>query len=341
MSVEVLQSGLSTTVQDLGRFSYQQHGVIVGGAMDTLALKLANRLVGNPENKAALEITLLGPRLKFHEDKLIAICGGDFSPLIDGKPVPSWRPIWVREESVLEFGHAKKGCRAFVSFAGGMDVPKVLGSRSTYLRAEIGGYNGRPLKKGDHLQTKQPKAISLELIGLLANKSDSAPFVAADWYIGENILPSYENSTVRVIRGPQFKNFTPESRRAFFEQEFQITPQSDRMGYRLSGSKVELKQSLELLSEAVTAGTIQVPSDGQPIILMADRQTTGGYPKIGFVASVDLPILAQRKPGEKIRFKEITLMDAQQAMMRVERMIKTVSHGIELITRSNINATRS
>lgn len=338
MSVEVLQSGLSTTVQDLGRFGYQQHGVIVSGAMDTLALKLANRLVGNPENEAALEITLLGPRLKFHEDKLIAICGGDFSPLIDGKPVPARRPVLVRSGSVLKFSHAKNGCRAFVSFAGGIEVPKVLGSRSTYLRAKIGGYNGRPLQKGDHLKTKQPQAVSLELIGLLSNKNDSTPFVAADWYIGENILPSYENSTVRVIRGPQFKKFTRESRRAFFEQEFQITPQSDRMGYRLSGSKLELVQPLELLSEAVTAGTIQVPPDGRPIILMADRQTTGGYPKIGFIASVDLPILAQRKPGEKIRFKEISLKEAQQAMMKVERMIKTVSQGIELIAR---NAARS
>jgi antagonist of KipI len=341
MCVEVLKPGLSTTVQDMGRFGYQQHGVIVSGAMDTLALRIANRLVGNHENEAALEITLLGPRLKFHEDKLIAICGGDFSPLIDGELVPSWRPVWVRKESVLEFGHAKKGCRAYVTFAGGFDVPKVLGSRSTYLRAEIGGYKGRSLKKGDHLSTKRPKATSLELGRLLAKNSDSKTFVAADWYIGENILPSYEDTTVRVIRGPQFNQFTRESRRNFFEQEFQITPQSDRMGYRLAGPMVELEQPLELLSEAVTAGTIQVPSDGQPIILMADRQTTGGYPKIGFIASVDLPILAQRKPGEKLRFKEITLKEAQQAMINGERMLKTVTHGIELITHSKINAARS
>jgi antagonist of KipI len=338
MSVEVLQSGLCTTVQDMGRFGHQQHGVIVSGAMDTLALRLANRLVGNPENDAALEITLLGPKLKFYEDQLIAICGGIFSPMIDGKPVPSWRPVWVKRGSVLEFGQAKKGCRAYISFAGGIDVPQVLGSRSTYLRAEIGGYKGRPLKKGDHLQMNQLNDNRMQLIGLLANKCDRIPFVAADWYIGEIMLPSYEKSTVRVIRGPQFDQFSQESRRAFFEQEFQITPQSDRMGYRLSGSRLELEQPLELLSEAVTAGTIQVPSDGQPIILMADRQTTGGYPKLGFVASVDLPILAQRKPGTTIRFKEISLMEAQQEMMKVEGMIKTFSRGIDLITR---NATRS
>ncbi|MDN3014601.1 biotin-dependent carboxyltransferase family protein [Paenibacillus sp. BSR1-1] len=338
MSVEVLQSGLCTTVQDMGRFGHQQHGVIVSGAMDTLALRLANRLVGNPENDAALEITLLGPKLKFHEDQLIAICGGVFSPMIDGKPVPSWRPVWVSGGSVLEFGQAKKGCRAYISFAGGIDVPQVLGSRSTYLRAEIGGFKGRPLKKGDSLQMNQPNDNSMQLIGLLANKRDRFPFVAADWYIGETMLPSYEKSIVRVIRGPQFDQFSQESRRVFFQQEFQISPQSDRMGYRLSGSRLELEQPLELLSEAVTAGTIQVPSDGQPIILMADRQTTGGYPKLGFVASVDLPILAQRKPGTTIRFKEISLMEAQQEMMKVEGMIKTFSRGIDLITR---HATRS
>jgi antagonist of KipI len=334
MGVEVLQPGLSTTVQDIGRFGYQQYGIIVSGAMDTLALRLANILVGNSLNEAVLEITLLGPKLKFHEDKLIAICGSDFAAMIDGSLVPNWRPVLVKKDSVVEFAHAQNGCRAYISIAGGLDVPNVLGSRSTYLRAGIGGYKGRTLQKGDYLETKEPKANSLERFDLLANKNEESPFITTDWYIGKNILPLYEDKTVRVIRGPQFKQFTEESRRCFFEQAFQITPQSDRMGYRLTGTKMELEQPVELLSEAVTAGTIQVPSDGQPIILMADRQTTGGYPKIGFIASVDLPILAQRKPGEKIQFKEITLQEAQQAIIKREVMIKTVTQGIKLITRS-------
>ncbi|MBO9131405.1 biotin-dependent carboxyltransferase family protein [Bacillus sp. 165] len=341
MCIEVLQSGLLTTVQDMGRFGYQQHGIIVSGAMDTFALRIANLLVNNHENEAALEITLLGPRLKFHEDKLIAICGGDFSPLIDGERVPSWRPVWVRKESILEFGYAKKGCRAYVAVAGGFDVLKVLGSRSTYLRAEIGGYKGRSLTKGDYLSMKRPQATSLELSSLLAKKSNSTSFIAADWYIGENIFPFYNNPTVRVIRGTHFNRFTHESRYNFFEQEFQITLQSDRMGYRLIGPILELEQPLDLFSEAVTVGTIQVPSNGQPIILMADRQTTGGYPKIGFVTSVDLPILAQRKPGEKLRFQEITLKDAQRTMIHREKMLKIVTLGMKLTTSNKINEARS
>lgn len=331
MRVEVLQPGLCTTIQDIGRYGYQQYGVIVSGAMDPVAFRLANLLVGNPENEAALEMTLIGPKLKFNGDQLIAICGGEFSAAIDGKRIPSWRPILVRDGSVLECGHVEKGCRAYMAFAGGMDVPYVLGSRSTYIRAGVGGYKGRLLKKGDQLQVKQPKANSLRLRGLLSGKHLNEPFKVADWRISEHLLPSYESSTIRVIPGPQFDQFTFASRKSFFEHEFFITQASDRMGYRLSGTALELEQPLELLSEAVTVGTIQVPSDGQPIILMVDRQTTGGYPKIGFIASVDIPIVAQRKPGEKIRFKEIHLQEAQQALFKRERMINIAAHGIDLI----------
>ncbi|GIN84252.1 KipI antagonist [Heyndrickxia sporothermodurans] len=331
MCVEVLQSGLYTTIQDLGRHGYQQQGVSVSGPMDKIALRLANLLVGNKETEAVMETTLNGPKLLFHETKLIAISGGDFSPTINGEPVPTGRPVLIRKGSILNMGSARKGCRAYIALAGGIDVPKVLASRSTYVRAKIGGYKGRPLKKGDSILTLQPTLLNSLLEKQLLNQLETQRFLSTEWLIGENVIPLYKNKIIRVIRGQQFEKFTGLSKNLFFQQSFIISSQSDRMGYRLSGEPLELSLPLEMISEGVSMGTIQVPPDGQPIILMADRQTTGGYPKIGYIASVDLPLLAQCKPGEKIRFQEITLREAQLELKKKEKMIQTVKIGIELM----------
>ncbi|GAA4708069.1 biotin-dependent carboxyltransferase family protein [Brevibacillus fulvus] len=333
MSIEVIKPGMNTTIQDLGRNGFQKYGIIVGGAMDTLALRLANYLVGNDEGAAGMEITLKGPRLLFHEEMLIAICGGDLSPEINGEPVALNRPVWVRKGSMLQFGYARKGCRAYLAVEGGFDVPIVLGSRDTNLRAGIGGYHGRALAEGDIIQRQQRKqqgnyAASRQL----AEKMDYASFAAADWHISQSLFPSYTQSCIRVIPAEHFACFTAESRSAFFASEYQITPHSDRMGYRLSGAKLELTMPLELTSEAVTVGTIQVPPEGNPIVLMADRQTTGGYPKIGHVATVDLPLLAQFKPGEMVRFQEITLREAQSALLRREATMKRIKLGLQLFS---------
>ncbi|MGE6260772.1 biotin-dependent carboxyltransferase family protein [Heyndrickxia sporothermodurans] len=331
MCVEVLQSGLYTTIQDLGRYGYQQQGVSVSGPMDEIALRLANLLVGNKETEAVMETTLNGPKLLFHETKLIAISGGDFSPTINGEAVPTWRPVLIRKGSILNMGSARKGCRAYIALAGGIDVPKVLTSRSTYVRAKIGGYKGRPLKKGDSLLTLQPTLLNSLLEKQLIKQLGIQHFTSTEWLIGENVTPLYKNKIIRVIRGQQFENFTGLSRNLFFQQSFIISSQSDRMGYRLSGEPLELSLPLEMISEGVSMGTIQVPPDGQPIILMADRQTTGGYPKIGYIASVDLPLLAQCKPGEKIRFQEITLREAQLEIVKKEEMIQIAKIGIKLM----------
>lgn len=331
MCVEVLQSGLYTTIQDLGRYGYQQQGVSVSGPMDEIALRLANLLVGNKETEAVMEATLNGTKLLFHETKLIAISGGDFSPTINGESVPTWRPVLIRKGSILNMRSARKGCRAYIALAGGIDVPKVLTSRSTYVRAKIGGYKGRPLKKGDSLLTLQPTLLNSLLEKQLLKQLGIQHFTSTEWLIGENVIPLYKNKIIRVIRGQQFEKFTAISRNLFFQQTFIISSQSDRMGYRLSGEPLELSLPLEMISEGVSMGTIQVPPDGQPIILMADRQTTGGYPKIGYIASVDLPLLAQCKPGEKIRFQEITLREAQLEIKKKEKMIQTVKIGIELM----------
>jgi antagonist of KipI len=325
MSIKVIRPGLLTTVQDLGRNGFQRHGVVVSGAMDPFSLRIANLLVGNDEAEGALEITIIGPKLQFEEDSLIAICGGNLSPEIDGKSLPEWRPVLIKKGCVLSFGAAKSGCRAYLAVAGGLDIPVVMGSRSTYLRAGFGGFHGRALKKGDMLQTRTPSDLSAHF---LYKKLRSNPFAKSKWSVGSKLRPVTRNSVIRVTKGGQFDWFTESTKEQFFSSEFQVTSQSDRMGYRLSGSPLELTKPQELISEAVTAGTVQVPSEGNPIVLMADRQTTGGYPKIAQVITVDLPVLGQVKPGEKIRFKEVSLEEAQKLLRLQEQKIQLVKQAI-------------
>jgi len=332
MSIEVISPGLSTTVQDLGRYGYQQYGVSVGGAMDEWALQMANLLVGNSYEEAVLEVTLVGPTLLFHSDMLIAVCGGDFSPTINQNPVLSNRPVWVKSGSVLQFGHARKGCRAYLAVAGGWDVPVVMGSRSTNVRGGFGGFAGRMLKAGDQLSHYPGRPFGRFLAQQLGKKAGTAPFAAAKWFISAERfrVDSKAEAVVRVIRGEQFDDFSAASQQSFFEQSFRVSPQSDRMGYRLTGPMLTLASPRELISAAVTAGTIQVPPNGQPIILMADRQTIGGYPKIGYVARVDVGLVAQLRPGEAIRFVEISLRDAQLALSERDKRVKDIKLGMEV-----------
>lgn len=331
MSIEVISPGLCTTVQDMGRYGYQRHGVNVSGTMDPFSLQMANMLVGNAGNDAVLEVTLNGPTLKFQKDMLIAVCGGNFHLTINKMPVMSNRALWVKSGSVLKFGHATKGCRAYLAVAGGWDVPLVMGSRSTNLRAKFGGFAGRLLQAGDRLDHKPPGAYSLFLAQQLTQNAEAAAsFVQASWYICSPPFLNESERIARVLRGEQFDHFTSSSRESFFEQPFYASTQSDRMGYRLTGSTLALTKPLELISAAVTMGTIQVPPNGEPIILMADRQTIGGYPKIGYVASVDLPIIAQLRPGESIRFQEISLQEAQMALYERDVWMKEIKLGMEL-----------
>ncbi len=313
MSITVLESGLLTSIQDLGRFGYQQFGVVVGGAMDPFALRVANALVANQEDAAGLEITLRGPVLRFERDLLIAICGADLSPQVDGYPAKTWRPLAVRRGSILRFGEPQRGCRAYLAIAGGIDVPPVMGSRSTYLRAQIGGLEGRTLRAGDVLRTHPSSESAARRVQRWLDAVSPAPLFCPCWSVAEN-QPVANDSVmvVRVLRGAQFNWFDAASQQSFFSAEFEITPQSDRMGYRLAGPPLRLVSDREMISEAVTAGTVQVPPAGQPIVLMADRQTTGGYPKIADAATVDLSALAQVRPGDRLRFQEISIEAAQQ-----------------------------
>ncbi|NMD69718.1 biotin-dependent carboxyltransferase family protein [Bacillus sp. DNRA2] len=326
----ILKPGLFTSVQDLGRYGFQQYGVITSGAMDQIAHRISNILVGNSEHAPTLEITMIGPKLKFNQDCLIAICGGKAEPKIDGASIKCWRPVLVKQGSVLEFGTISEGCRAYLAIAGGFNIPIVLNSRSTYFRAKLGGFKGRTLKAGDQISIDTPSALSKRLINTLNNKQTQKPFHEANWLINSSIVPSYrEHPSIRVIKGRHFDLFDQASQTKFFENTFSILPQSDRMGYRLTGPRLSLTEQHEMISEAVSFGTIQVPADGNPIILLADHQTTGGYPKIGQIAAVDLPLIAQAKPGTKVRFIEITLAQAQLLFLQRERLISELKQGIQ------------
>ena len=316
--ITVIKPGLLTTIQDLGRYGYQRFGVLVNGAMDTYSHRIANLLVGNTESKPTMEVTLIGPHLRFEADTMIAIGGADLTPAIDGTPIQLWRPYTIKHGQELTFGEAKSGCRAYVAIAGGWFVPPVMNSASTYLRCKLGGFRGRPLQKGDQLKYNSPAS-------LFTSKLDT------NWTLSSELLPRFhDNVVIQVMKGCQFKMFSKDSQRHLFENAFEVTPHSDRMGYRLKGPQLELVQTSEMLSEAVSYGTIQVPPDGNPIILLADRQTTGGYPKIAQIASVDFSKIAQVKPSDEIRFKEISHGEAQQQFLEMERKIHYVKQGIML-----------
>lgn len=331
MSIKVLHPGLLSSIQDIGRYGYQKHGVIVSGAMDAYSLRIANLLVGNEDNMAALEITLLGPRLVLEEDILIAITGGDLSVTVDDMAIPMWRPVFLKQGSVIKFGACKSGCRAYLAVGGGYQLPDVMNSKSTYLRAGIGGFNGRALKKDDCLKIAPPSERSARLMAQLAAKKADQLFSASSWFFGmHHVTQQSAVHVIRVTRGIQYDCFSNETKQEVFNQIYHVTPQSDRMGYRLSGKPLMLAQPLEMISEAVALGTVQVPPDGNPIILLADRQTVGGYPKIAQVALVDIPKVAQVKPGGQIQFREISGYEAEELYLEREKLIDHLKTAIDL-----------
>lgn len=331
MNIRVLAPGLLTTVQDLGRMGYQHLGVPVSGAMDPFALRVANLLVGNDTGNAALEITLAGPTLRFDtEDALLALAGADLGALLDDRwPVPPWRPVRARCGTTLSFRGGESGCRAYLAVAGGLAVPPVLGSRSTFVRAALGGVEGRALRAGDVLPLGAPPPLSQRIAARI--RHGDAPAAVTRWGAAHSFRPAYSAApTVRLLAGSHTNLLTPDARALLHEAEFTVSPRSDRMGYRLAGPRLELAAPVEVLSEAVAFGTVQLPPDGQPIVLMADRQPTGGYPRIGEVASVDLPLLAQLRPGDALRFQPVTLAEAHRLHRARERDLELLRAAISL-----------
>ncbi|MGE5619479.1 MAG: biotin-dependent carboxyltransferase family protein [Sphingomonadaceae bacterium] len=303
--LEVLEPGLLTTVQDLGRVGYQRWGIPTAGAMDPFALKAANALVGNPPAAACLEITLQGPRIRFTEGCAIAVTGGDLGARLDGWELELWRRRLVSPGSVLDFTGRRSGARAYLAVSGGIGVEPWLGSRSTYLMASVGGLEGRALRAGDVLPVG-PATLTLA--------RPSIPPERRPPYGGE--------PTVRVVLGPHSDRFTQEGIEAFLSGSYQVTPSSNRMGYRLEGPRIAHTRGPDLISCGIPFGGIQVPGSGQPIILMADHQTAGGYTMIATVIQADIPLVAQVLPGEKLRFKAVGLEEARQSLRRLEEGLR-------------------
>ncbi len=310
---EVLDGGFFTTVQDLGRYGSQKYGVPISGAMDLFSLKIANLLVRNNIAEAALEITGLGKvKLKFLTHTVIAITGADLGPVIDTSPAPMWKAQRVNRGEVLSFQDAKRGFRAYLAVTGGIDVPLVLGSRSTYLKANIGGLEGRTLRRGDKISSFLPQ-ISLEKIVCRRLPDEFVPDLTDEVEIG-------------VVMGPQDDYFTEQGIKTFLNSWYEVTTESDRVGYRLEGPIIPHKNKAEIISDAIPQGAIQVPGNGLPIILMADRQVTGGYPKIACVASVDIPRVAQLKPGDKIKFKQMDVKEAHKMLNEESEKLSTIEN---------------
>lgn len=312
--IEVLRPGLLTTVQDAGRPGFQDQGVPVGGAADPVALRIANLLVGNPPDAAGLEMTLAGPRIHFARDALIALAGAAMPATTGGGEIGFWRPVWVGAGETLDLGAARAGCRAYLAFAGGIDVPVVLGGRGTYLPARFGGLEGRALRAGDRLPLGEPGARSAALRAVLEARGE------APWWIGPDALPAYgADPLLHLIPGTHTGALTAGARALLFTERFRVGPNSDRMGCRLNGPQLAFSAPMELSSEGVAPGTVQLPPGGSPIVLMADGGTTGGYPRIGHVATADLPLLAQLRPGDSLRFRETTLEGAHALLHARER----------------------
>ncbi len=341
MSLHILRPGLLTTVQDLGRVGFQQDGIIVSGAMDAQALRVANLLVGNEETAAGLEITLAGPVIRFDTDHLLALTGAPLAATLNGRLLGLNRAVWVAAGTELACGPVRAGCRAYLAVAGGVAVRQVLGSRSTYLRAGFGGLAGRALRAGDVLPVGEPSALGArirEVVGAAASSAaaaatattiGAAAFAAARFTPGPALCPvPAAQPLLRAVRGPEYGQFSAASQQAFWREPFAITPEADRMGYRLHGPPLRRPTPTELLSGAVTFGTVQVPAGGQPIVLLADHQTTGGYPRLAQVISADFSGLAQARPGQQLRFREVTLEEAQTLYLAQEQRLRALRQAL-------------
>jgi len=308
--IEVVKGGALSTVQDLGRYGYQRFGVPVSGALDQFALRVGNLLAGNDESDAGLEATFLGPTLRFHFDATVAITGADLSPVLDGQPIPVWATVSVPAGSMLSFKGPKDGIRSYVCVRGGIDVPIVMSSRSTFTRSQFGGFHGRALAAGDMLPVANPHGDALQ---------------PAERSLASKDVPRYgHRHSLRVTMGPQDDAFTAEGIDTFLASEFTVTPMFDRMGYRLEGPVIQHKKGADIVSDGTTRGAVQVPGSGKPIVLLADCGTTGGYTKIATVISTDLSRMAQAQPGDTVAFRVVSLEEAHRALSEQEAFIASL-----------------
>lgn len=312
MGIKLANGGFLTTIQDMGRYGYQETGMAVSGVMDTHSAALANILVGNDENEAVIEVTMMGPMIEFTEDNLVAVTGGDLGAKLDGEPMARYEAVLVKAGQTLSFMGMFGGSRAYIAFAGGLDVPVVMGSRSTNLKSKVGGLEGRKLGAGDEIGFCAP----------------------ASWLpnLGGRKLPlpdySAREHTLRVVMGPQDDCFTEKGISTFLGSTYTISNEYDRMGCRMEGEIIEHKNGGDIITDGISFGAVQVPSHGNPIVMMADHQTTGGYTKIANVISVDLPTLAQCMPGFKIHFKEVSIEEAQDLYCEEKKALRSLAESL-------------
>ncbi len=314
----VVKPGSYSTIQDLGRYGYQDLGVPVSGALDRFAARAANLLLGNPESAAVLECTVIGPTLAVLRDAELAVTGAVMDLKLNTTNLPIWSRFRVQAGDMLHFRQVKKGCRTYLAVPGGFDVPMVMNSRSTCVAAGFGGLHGRPLQKGDFLPAPERPASA-----------------APERTLSPDLIPEFgtQELQLRVVPGPQDTLFSRGGLETFFHSEYVISPKANRMGYRLEGPVVERDPGAEqsIISEASLPGNVQVPADGQPIILLVE-QTVGGYTKIATVISSDLPKVAQALPGQKVRFQPVSLEEAHEALEEQERHMQRIK---AFLTESN------
>lgn len=316
MALKIINPGLFTTVQDLGRYGYESYGFTPAGVMDYESYYLANALLGNDYNCGVLELTLYGITFEVLHSTSMSSAGAEMELTINEEPFETGTVVDLVKGDIVRFGGVKKGARTYIAFSGGLDLPKELGSYSTHTRSQMGGYKGRVLKAGDILPVK-------------------GKTVEHNFPVITKILT--EDTEIRFIPGQQNDRFDSVNKRIFTESEYTLTKDSDRMGCRLEGPAVESADDDDILSEPTQFGSIQVPKNGQPIVLLADRQTAGGYKKIGTVAKVDLPKIAQKKPGEKITFTEVSVDEASQLY---KDSLKALTDGSYINTSVNFKNAR-
>lgn len=316
MALKIINPGLFTTVQDLGRYGYESYGFTPAGVMDYESYYLANALLGNDYNCGVLELTLYGITFEVLHSTSMSSAGAEMELTINEEPFDTGTAVDLVKGDIVKFGGVKKGARTYIAFSGGLDLPKELGSYSTHTRSKMGGYKGRVLKAGDILPVK-------------------GKTVEHNFPVITKVLT--EDTEIRFIPGQQNDRFDSVNKRIFTESEYTLTKDSDRMGCRLEGPAVESADDDDILSEPTQFGSIQVPKNGQPIVLLADRQTAGGYKKIGTVAKVDLPKIAQKKPGEKITFTEVSVDEASQLY---KDSLKALTDGSYINTSVNFKNAR-
>ena len=308
--IRVAEPGPQTTVQDLGRVGHLREGIPPSGPVDARAFVIANRLVGNPDDAAGLECTVMGPRFTAERVCAIAVTGAEAAVTVNDAAAPQWATLVLKPGDTVRVGAARNGVRIYVAFSGGVDVPRVLGSRATYLRGRLGGLEGRALRRGDalrlapHVGPRRPRRLTAAEIPALEAEPE-----------------------IRVVLGPQADRFTSEGVRAFLSNPYQMLPQSDRMGARLAGPRIAHARGHDIISDGIALGAIQVPGDGQPIVLLVDRQSTGGYTKVATVGSFDIGRVGQVKPGQRVRFRAVDVAEAHRLRSEFEASLAQAAGG--------------